>query len=101
MLINIRLMSVVSKHKLMQEYEGKHKVALIKTKKVGTNNTIIRQLYYPFRQWQMHTSKEVIPIFFEKQEDYYSLWQFKFADMMDYNSIELVKHERFQIYDKP
>src|SRR3989344_3615690 len=79
-------------------YEGKNKVVLIEAKNSLTHNTIIRQLYYPFRQWQEHTKKKVYTIFFEKSaDDIYSIWQFEFTDPKDYNSIKLVKAERFQI----
>ena len=79
-------------------YEGKDKVVLIEAKNSSTNNTIIRQLYYPFRQWQEHTKKKVYTIFFEKSaDDIYSIWQFEFTDPNNYNSIKLVKAERFQI----
>ncbi len=78
-------------------YEGKNQVVLIEAKSAGTRNTIIRQLYYPFRQWQAHTKKPVKTIFFEKNKDEYSMWQFQFKDVNDYNSIELVKSGKFRI----
>ncbi len=82
-------------------YEGKDKVVLIEAKNSSTKNTIIRQLYYPFRQWQEHTKKKVYTLFFEKSaEDIYSIWQFEFTNPEDYNSIKLVKSERFQILFK-
>lgn len=78
-------------------YEGRNQIVLIEAKNSGNKNTIIRQLYYPFRQWQIHTKKKVNVLFFEKQRDIYSLWVFGFADANDYNSIELLKSERFKI----
>ena len=36
---------------------------LIEAKNAKMKNTIIRQLYYPFRQWQRHTNKKVITLF--------------------------------------
>ena len=33
-------------------YESQKQVVLIEAKNAKTTNTIIRQLYYPFRQWQ-------------------------------------------------
>jgi hypothetical protein len=78
-------------------YEGKGQVVLIEAKNGITNNTIIRQLYYPFRQWQTYTEKKVIPMFFGKSDDICSLWQFEFENYQDYNSIKLVKCGKFNI----
>ncbi len=81
-------------------YEGRNQIVLIEAKNSATRNTIIRQLYYPFRQWQIHTKKKVNILFFEKRRDIYSLWEFGFADENDYNSIELLKSAKFEIQDK-
>ncbi len=83
-------------------YEGEKRVVLIEAKSSRTANVIIRQLYYPFRQWQAHTEKKVVTLFFEKShgERAYSIWQFEFTDGSDYNSIALVKSGRFRILDK-
>ena len=79
-------------------YEGKDKIVLVEAKNSSTDNTIIRQLYYPFRQWQYCTKKKVFTLFFEKSKDgTYSIWQFEFKDINNYNSIALVKSERFKI----
>lgn len=79
-------------------YEGKNKIVLVEAKNSSTSNTIIRQLYYPFRQWQHHTEKEVLTLFFERAKDnIYSIWQFEFKNKDNYNSITLVKSERFKI----
>ncbi len=80
-------------------YEGKNKVVLIEAKNTNVNNTIIRQLYYPFRQWQTYTKKKVITLFFEKYEKFYSLWQFEFTDPEDYNSITLQRTAKYQIQE--
>lgn len=83
-------------------YEGKNKIVLVEAKRFGVTNTIIRQLYYPFRQWQHHTDKNVVSLFFEKDSgtNTYSIWQFKFSDMMNYNSIKLVNSGKFIIKEK-
>jgi hypothetical protein len=78
-------------------YEGRNQVVLIEAKNSTSKNTIIRQLYYPFRQWQQHTKKKVNILFFEKRKTEYLLWQFTFKDEMDYNSIELVRSAKFEI----
>jgi hypothetical protein len=78
-------------------YEGRNQVVLIEAKNSASKNTIIRQLYYPFRQWQLHTKKKVNVLFFEKRKDEYSLWQFAFKDETNYNSIELKRSAKFEI----
>lgn len=81
-------------------YEGKEQIALIEAKNSKTNNVIIRQLFYPFRQWSSYTKKKVVTLFFEKVLDWYCLWQFEFRDENDYNSIYLKKSCKYQIIDK-
>ena len=83
-------------------YEGKNQIVLIEAKNFSTGNVIIRQLYYPFRQWQKYTKKKVITLFFDKVrgEDVYSIWQFEFSDKRDYNSIKFVKLGKFRIKEK-
>jgi hypothetical protein len=78
-------------------YEGRKQVALIEAKNSSTQNTIIRQLFYPYRQWQQHTEKQVKTLFFEKQNNFYSLWQFEFLNQSDYNSIILSKSQCYEI----
>jgi hypothetical protein len=78
-------------------YEGKNQVVLIEAKASGQTNTIIRQLYYPLRQWQTHTKKKVLTVFFEKVEDCYLIWEFDFANIHDYNSIRLVRTGKYLI----
>lgn len=83
-------------------YEGKNQVVLIEAKNFSVTNVIIRQLYYPFRQWQEKTKKKVITLFFDKEqgEDVCSIWQFEFSDPKNYNSIKLVKSGKFRIKEK-
>lgn len=80
-------------------YEGREQIVLIEAKRPRQKNTIVRQLYYPFRQWQSYTEKEVLTLFFERdvQEKSYSIWNFKFKDVSDYNSIELVNSAKYRI----
>ncbi|KKP41454.1 MAG: hypothetical protein UR31_C0029G0003 [Parcubacteria group bacterium GW2011_GWA2_33_14] len=78
-------------------YEGKDKVVLIEAKNSSTKNTIIRQLYYPYRQWSEHTKKNVFLLFFEKRVDEYLIWQYEFTDKNSYDSITLVKSRKYKI----
>jgi len=81
-------------------YESKKQVVLVEAKNKKMDNVIIRQLYYPYRQWQSYTSKKVIPSFFEKKNDTYSIWLFEFKDPQDYNSIKLMGTGKFKIIEK-
>ncbi|MFA5413527.1 MAG: hypothetical protein WC348_03230 [Patescibacteria group bacterium] len=83
-------------------YEGKKQIVLIEAKNFSATNVIIRQLFYPFRQWQERTKKKVVTLFFDKNhgEDVYSIWQFEFTDPENYNSIKLVKSGKFRILEK-
>lgn len=82
-------------------YEGRGNIVLIEAKNAAHTDTIIRQLYFPFRQWQDQTGKNVYPLFFEKRmvsgEALYYIWQFEFTNNNDYNSIKLVKSARYRI----
>lgn len=82
-------------------YEGRDKIVLIEAKNASVKNTIIRQLFYPYRQWQAVTKKKVIPVFFERdaEHDIYNIWQYSFSDKNDYNSIRLVKSGRYKIIE--
>lgn len=85
-------------------YEGKDKIVLIEAKNSSNTDTIIRQLYFPYRQWQDTIGKTVYPLFFEKRiinkERIYYIWQFEFTDKNNYNSIRLVKSARYRILSK-
>lgn len=80
-------------------YEGANKLLLIEAKNAVTSNLIIRQLYYPFRQWQQHTQKPIELLFFEKRANDYGIWRYAFDDVNDYNSIKLVDFACYQIVD--
>ena len=79
-------------------YEGAEQVVLVEAKSGNAPNTIIRQLYYPFRQWQQHTTKPVSTLFFQRgQDNEYHIWHYGFNDPNDYNSIRLLKSARYKI----
>lgn len=86
-------------------YEGENKLVLIEAKNTSATNTIIRQLYYPYRSWSSHTDKEVLVVFFmhqkevqkRGQENEYHFWQFKFTEPNIYNSIAPERSVRYRI----
>lgn len=78
-------------------YEGENQVVLVEAKSGNATNTIIRQLYYPFRQWQHYTQKPVSTLFFQRRMGEYHLWHFGFDNPDDYNSIRLLNSARYRI----
>jgi hypothetical protein len=78
-------------------YEGGENLVLIEAKNSKTTNTIIRQLFYPYKQWKLNTHKNVFLLFFEKRDDVFYIWQYEFTDENNYNSIKLIKSDRYLI----
>ena len=78
-------------------YEGRDKIVLIEAKNSKTNNTIIRQLFYPYKQWKHCTKKDIFLLFFEKRDTTFFIWQYSFSDENDYNSIKLIKSSKYLI----
>ena len=96
----------VGKHRIVAEsvqtevdagYEGRDKIVLVEAKNSKTRNTIIRQLFYPYKQWKIRTQKDVFLLFFERREQFFYIWQYGFRDENDYNSIELKKSGKYII----
>ncbi len=78
-------------------YEGKNQVVLVEAKNSKSSNTIIRQLFYPYKQWKQYTKQDVKCLFFEKRGDIFYIWEFIFNDENDYNSILLSRSARYKI----
>ena len=57
-------------------YEGRNKVVLVEAKNSKTTNTIIRQLFYPFKQWSSYIQKKIHLLFFEKRKGEYLIWRY-------------------------
>ena len=75
-------------------FEGIRSLAFMEAKRDLSDNFLIRQLYYPFRTWQRKMGdKPVRPVFYSNSIFY--LYEYKFTDLQNYNSLELVKHKRY------
>lgn len=83
-------------------YESRDKVVLVEAKSGRLTDTIIRQMFYPYRQWQVSTKKEVLTLFFQRdhKNDLYNVWQFGFKDQNDYGSIYLIKSVSYKLVHK-
>ncbi len=80
-------------------YEGKNSLTLVEAKSSKIKNEIIRQLYFPYRKWLMDINKPVRNVFFQFEEDskILSFWEYGFEDYLKYDSIYLIKSERYQL----
>ncbi len=81
-------------------YEGKTKVILIEAKNYLPKDFVIRQLYFPYRHWFDKLSKKLIPIFFAYDNGIYTFFIYNFADIYNYNSLELKEIKRYIINNK-
>lgn len=80
-------------------YEGKDSLTLVEAKSSKIKNEIIRQLYFPYRKWLMDINKPVRNLFFQFEEDSKTLsfWEYGFEDYLKYDSIYLIKSEKYQL----
>lgn len=76
-------------------YEGLEKLALIEAKRDWPEDFLVRQLYYPFRTWSERITKTVKPIFLVYSNGIFHLYEYQFADPMEYNSLVLVKQKNY------
>ena len=80
-------------------YEGVNSLTLVEAKNSKIKNEIIRQLYFPYRKWLMDIKKPIRNVFFQFEEDSKTLsfWEYGFKDYLTYDSIYLIKSEKYQI----
>lgn len=78
-------------------YEGIQSLALIEAKNSISSDFLVRQLYYPYRLWSSNIHKQVKPIFLVYSNGIYNLYEYKFEDDNNYNSLYLVKQKNYSI----
>lgn len=82
--------------------EGEKDLILMEAKIGKPEDFIIRQLFYPYKNYLTHNlNKKITPIFFTFEPDtsLYNFWVYSFTDNDDYNSIQL--ENQFRIRIKP
>ncbi len=78
-------------------YEGLQKLALIEAKRDLSDDFLVRQLYYPFRTWSERVNKAVKPIFLVYSNGIFHLYEYQFANPMEYSSLMLVKQKNYTV----
>lgn len=80
-------------------YEGVNSLALVEAKNVVAEDFLVRQLYYPYRLWESKITKKVRPIYVVYSNGIFTIYEYKFNDVNEYSSIELVKCKKYSIED--
>lgn len=78
-------------------FETTNKLMLFEAKNNTTDSFLIRQLYYPYRLWNNKIDKPITPIFLQYKNGIYNFSIFKFNDVNDYNSLELISRKNYVI----
>ncbi len=85
-------------------FEGESVFVTLEAKVDHRGDFIVRQLYYPYRFWDetlrsRDAVKEVRPVFlvYDSRASTYSIWEYRFRDPANYESIELVRSARFNL----
>ena len=80
-------------------YEGMNSLALVEAKNVVSDDFLIRQLYYPYRLWKTKITKSIRPIYVVYSNGIFTIYEYRFKDINEYSSIELVKCKKYSIED--
>lgn len=78
-------------------YEGLEYLSLFEAKRELSDDFLVRQLYYPSRTWSNKISKPVKTVFLVFTNGVFYLYQYKFDNPKDYNSLRLVKQKNYII----
>lgn len=80
-------------------FENENDVIIMEAKNVLNDDFHIRQLYYPYRLWKNKVSKPIRLIFSIYSNMIFRLFEYKFNDVYNYSSIELVKTKNYSLQD--
>lgn len=80
-------------------YEGLESLSIFEAKMDLSADFLVRQLYYPFRVWEQRIRKRVRPVFLIYSNGIYTLKEYSFENIENYNSLKLVKQKRYSLED--
>lgn len=79
--------------------ENNKSVVIIEAKNVVHPDFHIRQLYYPYRLWQKRVQKPIRLVFSVYTNQIYRLLEYRFTDLYNYSSIELIREKYYTLQD--
>lgn len=80
-------------------FENDYSVVILEAKNVVHDDFHIRQLYYPYRLWQQKVQKPIRLVFSIYSNQIFRLFEYRFTNLIDYSSIELVKFKNYSLQD--
>lgn len=78
--------------------ENKNTLILIEAKNSLSDDFLIRQIYYPYRTWKMRINKNIRTIFLQYSNGIFYLYEYKFNNPDDYNSIQLLNTKKYSLF---
>lgn len=80
-------------------FENRDSVVIMEAKNVVHEDFHVRQLYYPYRLWKKKVNKPIRLVFSVYSNMIYRLFEYRFKDLEDYSSIELVRTKNYSLQD--
>ncbi len=80
-------------------FENDDSVILLEAKNVVHEDFNVRQLYYPYRLWYNRVNKPIRLVFSIYSNQIFRLFEYRFADLYDYSSIELINSKNYSLQD--
>ncbi|MCK1213509.1 type II restriction enzyme [Streptococcus uberis] len=80
-------------------FESEECIIILEAKNVLHEDFHIRQLYYPFRTWKSKVQKPIRLIFSVYTNKIFRMMEYRFKEVENYSSIELVKMKNYSLED--
>lgn len=80
-------------------FENDESVIIMEAKNVVHEDFHIRQLYYPYRLWRTKVKKPIRLIFSVYSNMIYRLFEYRFNELSDFSSIELIQLKNYSLQD--
>lgn len=78
-------------------FENEHEVVIMEAKNVLNEEFHVRQLYFPYRLWRKKVTKPIRLIFSIYSNMIFRLFEYRFVEINDYSSIELIKTKNYSL----
>ncbi len=80
-------------------FENQDAVIIMEAKNVLHDDFHVRQLYYPFRKYQLYIKKPIRLVFSQYTDMTYYLYEYEFTDPDNYSSLNLLRREAYTFED--